>query len=1202
MTEMESLRHVQVNHVNKGVVNNAIADGGSNAILFPQNYPGLTEVKPNKQKASMADGSSTLEIEGTAKYGNFNVYIANVRRPIFSECSMVLPPFNLKIFKEYRQMFIYTSDSNNKTTIVTTATLSHNDNLYHLDDIEDLLNYQLPLQVNLNVLDHPNMTDKQYRQGSQRHTYKAMIANLNPLEHLHVILNHASEKLIKFIVKENLIKGLRYTYNDIRHLHLPLCDTCMRCRMKAFPVYPSLVLHVYAPMEMLSCDILDFKACPDIGGYRFVALYADRSTGCPFPYFLKRKVELLETLKKIQREHGLNRNPKAVRLRFLNADSGSEQLEEEFVKYCDFHDIQLLLAPPKKPEYDYIESLVGGVKAGTRMALDYASAPMVFWRYAMSYHCQTYRNLPKYGSKVSRITLFNGTIPDFSHAVPFYSKGYSNITKDESATGILPAKAIACRMLGYANNIQPEDTPQLSQNAPGGLVSYKQSYIIRLATGLILVRHDCYFGVYSTPTLLHTDPPNDVKHSINDENHKKVLLSPENVPDLQPVRTRLQQLQLDLQRQQLELQAMAQEDTLSATHKAFVDATTYSESDDLPYWHPASNLAISCNTVRIRTYVDLGLPTIHEMEATPPETAEWVDQQPTIQEPRFNPEAINSPEGKHWRSAIVRETTKVLSRKAWAYYTLEEQHRRLPKAVRSKYAFKCKTRSEDTMRRYKARLTAKGYTQIFGHNYEETYAPTARFESVCILLFLACVFDWNLEGLDVENAFIEGELKENIDMVLPKDCYRNNDGSPIVVRLLKAIYGLKQASHVFHLKLKAALILIDVHPTIHDPCVFIHRDETHNLVTLAAMWVDDIVVTGNNPAMRQKIISTLSEVFTKITHEGEIHRYIGVDILRDRVTRSMTLCQPSYKATLRDKYLLPNAKTKKNPVNSISDLRTGGDGSIAAIHEQAGELGYLADRTAPDIKYAVSNFRSNAANPSDEHIKALKHIMRYLADDIQSGITFNRGNTDEVLLFAVTDGSKIRGGDSHGQMAFALFLNLHSGAICARTMKNKRITTSPAEEEAYSVVHCVKRVIWCRGLLSELGFNQDAPTKIYTDSTAVIDMVKSVKNTTNVEHMLLAINYLRQQVEMGIIELCHVDTANNVADIMTKNLAQDKFVPLKSKLNTGHAGIAPQSSLPTRRVKLPNAFTKMHATMRKAKKPNQSTRFQDINDDSDNSY
>tara|TARA_B110000240_G_C13083101_1_gene276750 strand:+ start:92 stop:478 length:387 start_codon:yes stop_codon:yes gene_type:complete len=128
--------------------------------------------------------------------------------------------------------------------------------------------------------------------------------------------------------------------------------------------------------------------------------------------------------------------------------------------------------------------------------------------------------------------------------------------------------------------------------------------------------------------------------------------------------------------------------------------------------------------------VDLGLPTIHEMEATPPETAEWVDQQPTIQEPRFNPEAINSPEGKHWRSAIVRETTKVLSRKAWAYYTLEEQHRRLPKAVRSKYAFKCKTRSEDTMRRYKARLTAKGYTQIFGPNYEETYAPTARFESV----------------------------------------------------------------------------------------------------------------------------------------------------------------------------------------------------------------------------------------------------------------------------------------------------------------------------------------------------------------------------------------------------------------------------------------------------------------------------------------
>ena len=91
---------------------------------------------------------------------------------------------------------------------------------------------------------------------------------------------------------------------------------------------------------------------------------------------------LLETLKQIQKEHGLNRNPKAVRLRFINADSGSEQLEEAFVSYCDTNNISLLLAPPKKPEYDYFESLVGGVKAGTRMAIDYASAPKMMKRFA----------------------------------------------------------------------------------------------------------------------------------------------------------------------------------------------------------------------------------------------------------------------------------------------------------------------------------------------------------------------------------------------------------------------------------------------------------------------------------------------------------------------------------------------------------------------------------------------------------------------------------------------------------------------------------------------------------------------------------------------------------------------------------------------------------------------------------------------------
>ena len=117
-----------------------------------------------------------------------------------------------------------------------------------------------------------------------------------------------------------------------------------------------------------------------------------------------------------------------------------------------------------------------------------------------------------------------------------------------------------------------------------------------------------------------------------------------------------------------------------------------------------------------------------------------------------------------------------------------------------------------------------------------------------------------------------------------------------------------------------------------------------------------------------------------------------------------------------------------------------------------------------------------------------------------------------------------------------------------------------------------------------------------------MDMVTNNKTSNKSEHFTLQINFVPQLISNGTIQLMHFDTDVNVGDQMTKNLAQDKFVPLKSKLNTGHAGIAPQSSLPTRRVKLPNAFTKMHATMRKAKKPNQSTRFQDINDDSDNSY
>mgnify|MGYP000037351645 CR=1 FL=1 len=1223
-----------------GVMTSAIADGGSNTILFPKGYPGTTNFKSIPMSACLADGNSQLQIYGTAMYGIFQVMIADVQRPIWSECSLVLPPIQFSIFKQNRDMYIVKVQGT-KTTMITTCTLMPEDDLYHFDQLEDLLAYETSSSItttavtsNVNTV---HLTESQlHLKGSQQHVYKATYGKLNELEILHVLLGHLSERAIKYLVKNAKtlnVKGLKFTYDKIKLLKLRMCRTCMISRMHAFPVYASISNKVYQPMQVISCDILIMEAKPDLRGRKYAIIFADKLSGCPFPYFTHRKTELLDCLKRFIRNHGKNRNPMAVDIKVINADSGAEQLDTTFLNHCDELNILFNLAPPKKPQYDYVESLMRGIKTGTKANLIYNEAPLTLWSYAMRAWCYIYRQLPKVGAKAARVTIFNGSIPDFSSAVPFYAKGFCNITKEERDRGVLPGNAWPCRMLGYAVEIDSYDTPQVGINSAPGIVNYKDSYIIRLESGVILIRHDCYFNVHNDTTdPLHPNPRNDLQKDADDDALLERLLPTDTSLRLEGIRTRLQQQILEREASTLERHQMQVEDNRSDNHRFALEASSYSNPDPIgdyysadvssnddanPYWHPAANLALRClpdrrvqydnpnhpftsnkvavcAAVRFKKHANLDFPSLDDIGSVEPDTADWVDHTPTSPIPQSTLEAFKSTDKIYWRSAMIRELQKLLQRHTWTSYSLPEQHLRLKNAVKSKFsAYKAKTRAEDALRKFKARLTAMGFTQVLGINYTDTYAPTSKFETICVILFLATIFNWDLNGLDIENAFIEGILDEEIDMVLPEELFRNSDGTPVVVRLLKAIYGLKQASHVFYILMKTALATVAMHPSPYDPCLFIHIDDSTQLITVVVLWVDDIVVTGNNAPMREAVIKSLEDVVTKVVYEGEVKRYIGIDITRDRVNRTMKLSQHDYRKSLTDKYLQPSTLPKSTPVNSQTDLNKAGDGSIAPIYAQAGELGYIAERTAPEIKFPTSQFRSNASKPSDDHITNLNHMFKYLKEDLDSGITYSATDPNEVLLFVVADGSKIRDGDSRGQISYACFLNLVSGTIFARSVKNGTIATSPASEELLAIVLAAKKIIWLRGLLASLGFNQHEPTKLFTDSTAAMDMISNHKTSNKSEHLTLQINFVRQLIDNATIQLVHVDTDLNVADLMTKNLARGKFIPHKATLLHGHGGKHPSSKVP-KRIAVPNPFTKVKALRRKADRARETTvRFLD---------
>jgi hypothetical protein len=600
-----------------------------------------------------------------------------------------------------------------------------------------------------------------------------------------------------------------------------------------------------------------------------------------------------------------------------------------------------------------------------------------------------------------------------------------------------------------------------------------------------------------------------------------------------------------------------------------------------PYWHPESSLAISVNAVRLKRFLSL-LPALSDIPSTVLPANEWTYVAPTAPLPSTPTLALTNSDCVHWTQSIIRETSKLLVRNAWIdCYSLEEQSARASKAIRSMYVFKVK--NEELMWRYKSRLTAKGFTQRKGIDYDNTYAPTARFESICIVFCLATINDWEIIGFDVENAFAEGPLLERIDMMLPEDCFRNVDGSPRVVRLNKSLYGIKQASFIFNKMVDDLLIALDVLPRTHDPCLYYYCDP-NGLVMICIVWTDDIVITGDASDKIQETCTCLDDYFRKVKFNESISRYVGLDLLRDRIERTMTLSQRPYQQSLLTKYNASHKRPRTTPINPISDLRTKGGGTLPDVYEQSGEIGYLADRSMPELKFASSQLRSAAADPTSEHEKAIQHVHRYLASDSRPpGITFRRGSTTEVLLFGMSDGSAIKGHDSVSQLAYCFFLNLHSGTVCSRSVKSSTIGTAPSDIELKAIVLAFKKGIFLRGLLAEIGYPQHDPTVIYTDSKTVLDQINSVTISSTSEHLILAINFVRDQIRLGHFLLLHVDTDLNTSDVMTKATSPAKFVPLSTALTGGHGGITPSSTAkPSESSAQP--YTKMNAKRRKLSK------------------
>jgi hypothetical protein len=218
--------------------------------------------------------------------------------------------------------------------------------------------------------------------------------------------------------------------------------------------------------------------------------------------------------------------------------------------------------------------------------------------------------------------------------------------------------------------------------------------------------------------------------------------------------------------------------------------------------------------------------------------------------------------------------------------------------------------------KYKARLVAKGYSQKHGIDYNEVFAPVARWDTIRIILALAAKENWKVFQLDVKSAFLHGELVEDIYVDQPLG-YQKGSGNK-VYKLRKALYGLRQAPRAWYSKIENYFIGEKFEKCSHEHTLFVKYADQGKLL-IVSLYVDDLICTGNDLTMVHDFKESMMKHFA-MTDLGKMRYFLGVEVTQNE--QGIFIQQHKYAEEILKRFGMENCNTVKSPIVYSDRLQT----------------------------------------------------------------------------------------------------------------------------------------------------------------------------------------------------------------------------------------------------------------------------------------
>lgn len=502
----------------------------------------------------------------------------------------------------------------------------------------------------------------------------------------------------------------------------------------------------------------------------------------------------------------------------------------------------------------------------------------------------------------------------------------------------------------------------------------------------------------------------------------------------------------------------------------------------------------------------------------------------TTDDPNSYSEAMKRKDKDLWLQAMKEELGALRKNDVWKLVDRPNGN-----IVSNRWVLRIKRKPNGQIDRYRARLVARGFSQIYGLDYNETYAPVVNATSIRLLFAYASIEKLKIAQFDVKTAFLYGDLDETVYMEQPEGFGVDKNK---VWLLQKSLYGLKQAPRQWNIKFRDFLKEYRLVPSINDGCIFYCEKP----LLILAIYVDDGIIFAKDQEMIHKLMAKLSSRFE--IHEVENDTYLGFQIEKGKDSEIM-LHQTSYIDKIVTKFNMTDSKPVESPV-SMTKHATESPAleNNVPYREAVGSLMYAAVTARPDIAYAVGKVSRKLNDPTEDDWMAVKRIIRYLKGSPNLGLLYSFERNEGLIAYCDSDFA----GDASGKSTTGSVILFAGAPIHWRSQRQTLVTLSSTEAEYVSICSTIKDIVWIRKIARELKIINDEPTPLFCDNQSAVKISVNEKSIHRTRHMKVQDAYAREQLEDGEISIAHISAEEQLADMFTKATTSNQFSSNRNRI------------------------------------------------------